>query len=137
LNDQQNIYKQYSALLTTAIQSGLIALVTGLLAVFTLDTDSFKLPHLENPQFWLSIFYLIFLCTIVLLYVQNKIAPKSSPNTVSLLMGNEPLFGAIIACIFLYEAISWVAWVGGLMIVSSTCYASFRCRIWQTKETIV
>jgi drug/metabolite transporter (DMT)-like permease len=52
-------------------------------------------------------------------------------------MGNEPLFGAIIACIFLYEAISWVAWVGGLMIVSSACYASFRCRIWQTKETIV
>ena len=69
-----------SALLTTAIQSGLIALVTGLLAVFTLDTDSFKLPHLENPQFWLSIFYLIFLCTIVLLYVQIKLHPKVLPT---------------------------------------------------------
>ncbi|MSQ56121.1 MAG: EamA family transporter [Limnohabitans sp.] len=113
----------------TAVQSGFIALVTGLLALFTLGADSFSLPRLEKARFQLSFFYLIFLFTIFSLYLQYKIAPKSSPSTVSKLMGSEPLFGAVIAFIFLNETISWITWIGGLTIVSSACYTSFRCNV--------
>ena len=45
---------------------------------------------------------------------------------VSLLMGSEPAFGALFACIWLGERISVTAWVGGVLIVAASILATVR-----------
>ncbi|MNT99881.1 EamA-like transporter family protein [compost metagenome] len=62
--------------------------------------------------------------TLFAFYVQNRALGRSSPTRVSLLMGSEPLFGALFAVGVLGEALSLSAWIGGLLIVAAMLWAS-------------
>ena len=87
------------------------------------------LPPLPTaPAFWLGSLYLVLFATLFAFYVQNWALARSSPTRVSLLMGSEPLFGALFAVLWLNETLSLQAWIGGLLIVVATLWTSLSRR---------
>jgi drug/metabolite transporter (DMT)-like permease len=108
---------QVPPLALTAVQSGVVA--TGCLILgFTLPGGLPALP--QSPAFWAATLYLVFFATLFALYVQNLALGRTSATRVSLLMGSEPLFGAIIAGLWLGERLDLMGWVGGLLIMMAT-----------------
>jgi drug/metabolite transporter (DMT)-like permease len=74
------------------------------------------------------VIYLVLACTLFAFFAQNYAIKRSSPTRVALLMGSEPAFGALFACLWLGERISVTAWVGGGLIVVASMLATVRWR---------
>ncbi|NOH78251.1 DMT family transporter [Vibrio sp. RE86] len=118
--------KQITTTTLTSLQSLVVALVAIVCAVSYLPASEFVLP--TSTEFWITIGYLVLFCTLFAFYVQNYAVRRTSPTRVSLLMGSEPLFGAIFAMIWLQESLSILQVVGGALILFSVIVTS-------TKET--
>ncbi|MGK9066897.1 DMT family transporter [Stutzerimonas chloritidismutans] len=104
----------------TAVQSGVVA--AGCVAIgFSLPGGLPALP--QSPAFWAGALYLVGFATLFALYAQNLALGRTSATRVSLLMGSEPLFGALIAGLWLGERIGVQGWLGGLLIVTATFIA--------------
>ena len=76
------------------------------------------------PAFWAGTLYLVLFATLFAFFVQNWALGRSSPSRVSLLMGSEPLFGALFAVLWLGEALTPAVWLGGLLVVAAMFQAS-------------
>jgi drug/metabolite transporter (DMT)-like permease len=111
----------------TAVQSAVVACGCAALA-FTVAPGQWQpLPHWHgNDMFWGSVIYLVAGCTLFAFFVQNYAVSRSSPTRVALLMGSEPVFGALFACVWLGERLSLPAWIGGLLIVGASLLALRR-----------
>ena len=108
--------REVPALALTAVQTAVIGL--GCLLLGTLQPGG--LPALPTaPAFWTGCLYLVLFATLFAFFVQNHVLRRSSPTRVSLLMGSEPLFGALFAMIWLDEQLSPQAWLGGFLIVAA------------------
>lgn len=81
-----------------------------------------------SPVFWSATLYLIGACTIFAFWVQNHAVRHRSPTHVALLMGSEPVFGALFALIWLGERLTPQVWLGGGLIVVASLWASVRRR---------
>jgi drug/metabolite transporter (DMT)-like permease len=68
--------------------------------------------------------FLVLLCTLLAFFAQNYAASRTSPSHVALLMGSEPLWGALIAVIWLDERLTLLGWIGGLLIVASAWWVT-------------
>ncbi|ELY6223749.1 EamA family transporter [Cronobacter muytjensii] len=109
------------ALALTAVQTGVVA--AGALAVL-LGTYH-TLPALPiSPGFWIATLYLVLFCTIFAFFAQNYAVQRTTPTRASLLMGTEPLFGALFAMLWLGESLTPEAWLGGLFIVGASLWAT-------------
>jgi drug/metabolite transporter (DMT)-like permease len=75
----------------TAMQCWTVGL--GALALSASQGGLPALPH--DPDFWLAISYLAVLCTVCAFAIQNYALRRSDPSRVALLMGSEPVFGAL------------------------------------------
>ncbi|MHC6224037.1 DMT family transporter [Pseudomonas sp. X10] len=116
---------QVPPLAFTAVQTGVVG--GGCLLIGSLLPGG--LPPLPNaPTFWLGSLYLVLFATLFAFYVQNWALVRSSPTRVSLLMGSEPLFGALFAVLWLSERLSLQAWIGGLLIVTATLWTGWSRR---------
>ncbi|HSC85567.1 MAG TPA: EamA family transporter [Pseudomonas sp.] len=116
---------QVPALAFTAVQTGVVG--CGCLALGLALPGG--LPSLPSaPAFWLGSLYLVLFATLFAFFVQNHALRHSSPTRVSLLMGSEPLFGALFAVLWLSEQLSLQAWLGGLLIVAATLWTSLARR---------
>jgi drug/metabolite transporter (DMT)-like permease len=103
------------ALTLTAVQSGVMAL--GAMAIsLVASKGAWHMPP-ATASFWWGMAYLVLLCTVFAFFAQNHAASRSSPSRVSLLMGSEPVFGALIAVHGFGERIGAWGWAGGLLIV--------------------
>jgi drug/metabolite transporter (DMT)-like permease len=103
------------ALTLTAVQSGVMAL--GAMAIsLVASKGTWHMPP-ATASFWWGMAYLVLLCTVFAFFAQNHAASRSSPSRVSLLMGSEPVFGALIAVYGFGERIGAWGWAGGLLIV--------------------
>ncbi|HZZ06551.1 DMT family transporter [Paraburkholderia sp.] len=111
----------------TAVQSGVVAFGSAAVAVLFVPQQWQPVPSLAgHAMFWGYIGYLVIACTLFAFFAQNFAIKRSSPTRVSLLMGSEPAFGALFACIWLGERISTTAWVGGALIVAASILATVR-----------
>lgn len=106
------------ALALTGVQSGVVALACLVLAAATGGLPA--LPR--EPQFWALSLYLVLFATLFAFYAQNLALARTSATRVSLLMGSEPLFGALIAGLWLGERLDPLGWAGGLLIVVATLW---------------
>jgi drug/metabolite transporter (DMT)-like permease len=110
------------ALTLTALQSAVVTL--GLLAL----TLVLRGPHWPAPppqmSFWGGMAFLVLLCTVFAFFAQNYAAARTSPSRVSLLMGSEPVFGALFAVLWLGEQMTRLGWVGGAVMVLVAWYAT-------------
>ena len=103
------------ALTLTAVQSGVMAL--GAMAIsLVASKGAWHMPP-ATASFWWGMAYLVLLCTVFAFFAQNHAASRSSPSRVSLLMGSEPVFGALIAVYRFGEKVGAWGWAGGLLIV--------------------
>lgn len=108
-----------SALALTAVQSGVVA--TGCILLGLSLPGGLPAPPAE-PAFWLGTLYLVLFATLFALYAQTLALGRSSATRVSLLMGSEPLFGALIAGLWLGERLAPMGWAGGLLIMLATAW---------------
>ena len=111
----------------TAAQAGVVAGGCLLLA-WIVGRDQWQpLPSFTaHYAFWAYVGYLVLGCTLFAFFVQNYAVSRSSPTRVALLMGSEPVFGALFACVWLGERLSLPAWIGGMLIVGASLLALKR-----------
>ncbi|MGP1681904.1 MAG: DMT family transporter [Giesbergeria sp.] len=110
------------ALTVTAVQMGVMALGSAVLMV-AVDGPVWQ-PLPSSTSFWGAVAFLVLLCTVLAFFVQNYAASRASPSRVALLMGSEPLWGALIAVIWMGERITLQGWIGGLLIVASAWWVT-------------
>ena len=111
------------ALALTAVQAGVIALGSLLLAVFTPE----GLPALPQvAAFWQASVYLVLGCTVFAFFAQNWALQHSAPSRVALLTSSEPAFGALFAVFWLGESLSFWGWLGGGLIVVAALWLTVR-----------
>ncbi|MFT4191182.1 MAG: DMT family transporter [Comamonas sp.] len=109
------------SLALTAVQTGVVGLGCLLLGTALLPEGLPPIPW--TGDFWVPTFLLIVLCTLFAFFAQNYALSKTTPTRVSLLMGTEPVFGALFAVIYLSERLSPIGWLGGLMMVFASIWA--------------
>jgi drug/metabolite transporter (DMT)-like permease len=111
----------------TAVQAAVVSGGCALLALTVAPAQWQPLPHWQgHGMFWGSVIYLVAGCTLFAFFVQNYAVSRSSPTRVALLMGSEPVFGALFACVWLGERLSLAAWMGGMLIVAASLLALKR-----------
>jgi drug/metabolite transporter (DMT)-like permease len=116
--------KNVPLLALTAVQTGTVGLGCLVLAIFILPHGLPALP--SNRAFVYSTVFLIFFCTLFAFFAQNYALQRTSPTRVSLLMGSEPVFGALFGVYFLNESLSLRGWIGGFMIVAASTWAMVK-----------
>ncbi|WP_444944250.1 DMT family transporter [Microbulbifer sp. ZKSA006] len=117
--------KKITTLSLTALQS----LVVGLGALFVvLARYKMNLTSLlpASVNFWLIICYLVMFCTLFAFFVQNYAVRRLAPSKVSLLMGSEPLFGALFAVVWLGEELTLLQWGGATVILVSVMLVTLK-----------
>ncbi|MEJ2041969.1 MAG: EamA family transporter [Reinekea sp.] len=115
--------KQVTTLSLTALQSLVVGLGALIIALFQHTTQT-ALIFPKSLNFWLITLYLVLCCTLFAFFIQNYAVRRTSPTRVSLLMGSEPLFGAIFAILWLDESLTLVQCLGGAIILGAVTTAS-------------
>ncbi|WP_063962870.1 DMT family transporter [Burkholderia paludis] len=116
-----------SPLAMTAVQAGVVSLGCALLALSVARSEWQPLPAFAgNARFWMIVAYLVAGCTLFAFFVQNYAVSRSTPTRVALLMGSEPVFGALFAYAWLGERVSVPASIGGGLIVLASLLASMH-----------
>lgn len=110
------------ALTVTAVQMGVMALGSSILMLAVYGPVWPPLPR--SLPFWGAMAFLVLLCTLFAFFVQNHAASRTSPSRVALLMGSEPLWGALIAVLWMGEHMAVQGWIGGLLIVGSAWWVA-------------
>lgn len=116
--------KQIPSLLLTSIQAGVVGLGCLLLGILVLPDGLPALPR--DRTFWFATAFLVLFCTLFAFFAQNYALRRTSPTRVSLLMGAEPVFGALFAVVWLNETLSWIGWIGGAMMVLASLWAAHK-----------
>ncbi|MDC5839157.1 DMT family transporter [Vibrio europaeus] len=116
--------KEITTSTLTSLQSLVVAGVAIFAAMAYLPASEFVIP--TSTEFWITVAYLVLFCTLFAFYVQNYAVRRTSPTRVSLLMGSEPLFGAIFAMVWLQESLSLLQVVGGVLILFSVIVTSTK-----------
>ncbi|KLN66805.1 MULTISPECIES: DMT family transporter [Vibrio] len=116
--------KEITTSTLTSLQSLVVAGVAIFAAMAYLPASEFVIP--TSTEFWITVAYLVLFCTLFAFYVQNYAVRRTSPTRVSLLMGSEPLFGAIFAMVWLQESLSLLQVAGGALILFSVIVTSTK-----------
>lgn len=122
LTRRQGLRHGLPALTMTAVQMGVMTLGSGLLMVAVQGPVWTPLP--SSASFWGGMAFLVLLCTLLAFFAQNYAASRTSPSRVALLMGSEPLWGALIAVVWLGDRLTLQGWFGGLLIVASAWWVT-------------
>jgi drug/metabolite transporter (DMT)-like permease len=112
------------ALTVTAVQMGFMSLSYGVVLLIVNGPHFSVIPM--TASFWMPMIFLIVFCTVFAFFAQNYAAARSSPSRVALLMGSEPVFGALIAWYFLNESLTLLGWTGAALIVISAWWVTKR-----------
>ncbi|TDV04000.1 DMT family transporter [Paraburkholderia caballeronis] len=114
-------------LAVTAVQAGVVSFGSVAVALLFAPAQWQPLPSFgAHGAFWASVLYLVIACTLFAFFVQNYAVSRSSATRVALLMGSEPAFGALFACVWLGERLPVSAWLGGALIVVASLLATVR-----------
>ena len=115
--------KQITNTTLTCIQSFIVAFNACLISIVSHEpTTQALLP--QAPEFWLTTSFLVLFCTLFAFYAQNYAVRKISPTKASLLMGSEPLFGAVFSLLWLNEVLTSVQWLGAAILLITVLSAS-------------
>lgn len=114
-------HRAVPALALTAVQTGVVA-CGSLIALLLTQKGIPPLP--DSFSFWSITLYMVLFCTLFAFFAQNYAVKRTTATRASLLMGSEPLFGALFAVLWLQEALTPLAWLGGILIVASSLWAT-------------
>ncbi len=126
-----------SPLAMTAVQSGVVSFGCATLALTVAPSAWQPLPTFAgNEHFWMIVIYLVAGCTLFAFFVQNYAVSRSTPTRVTLLMGSEPVFGALFASVWLGEKVTVLAAIGGSLIVLASLLASIKGKERRDRDVI-
>lgn len=111
-----------SARTLTALQSGVVT--AGLLLLTLAWSGTHWSPIPLQRAFWVGMGFLVLFSTVFAFFAQNYAASRISPSRVSLLMGSEPMFGALFAVLLLGERMTLSGLVSGALIVLASWQAT-------------
>jgi drug/metabolite transporter (DMT)-like permease len=112
------------ALPLTAVQTAIVGFGCLVFGAVLLPGGLPPLP--TESAFWEATAFLIVFCTMFAFFAQNYALRRTSPTRVSLLMGTEPVFGAMFAIYWLNETMTVTGWFGGAMIVGASAWATLK-----------
>lgn len=107
--------KEVDPIMVTTIQSSAVSFLSVVLLLLVHGFDVFNFIPID-PYFWLLTCYLVLFCTVFAFYVQNYGVKRMSPTRVSILMGSEPIFGALFAFLWLSERFTLTQCIGAGLI---------------------
>ena len=105
----------------TTVQLATCAVLFSVTSVFYGDSIPQYLSQLE-PDSWLLFLYLVLACTVFAFFVQTWAVRRTSPSRVSLLLGTEPVWAAIIGITIAHDAIGFAGFVGIALILAGTAW---------------
>lgn len=74
-------------------------------------------PLPTNLNAWGAVLYLGSVCTYLAILLWNKGVNQSSPILAGILLALEPVFGILMAVLFLSETLSRTTWIGILIVI--------------------
>jgi len=69
---------------------------------------------------WALFLYLVLVCTVFAFFVQTWAVRRTSPSRVSLLLGTEPVWAAIIGITIAHDAVGVAGYIGIVLILAGT-----------------
>lgn len=78
-----------------------------------------------NLSAWLSVIYLGVICTFLAMILWNRGVNQSSPILAGILLALEPVFGILMAVIFLSESLNFITWLGIIIVLSAALLSVF------------
>ena len=71
---------------------------------------------------WALFLYLVLICTVFAFFVQTWAVRRTSPSRVSLLLGTEPIWAAIIGITIAHDSIGFAGYIGIALILAGTAW---------------
>lgn len=102
----------------TLVQGAITAL-----PITLLFTEDWQLP--TSFSAWASVMYLGIICTSLAMLLWNKGISQSSPILAGILLALEPVFGLLMALLFLSEQLSVVTWIGIIIVICTALLSVF------------
>jgi drug/metabolite transporter (DMT)-like permease len=105
----------------TTVQLATCAAIFTVLSLFSGDPIPHYLVGLGLGG-WMLFLYLVLACTVFAFLVQTWAVRRTSPSRVSLLLGTEPVWAAVIGVTIARDNISIVGCVGIVLILAGTAW---------------
>jgi len=113
--------KTLDSLSLTTVQLGMCA------AVFAASSLVFGEPivaYLTCLSVWQAVLclYLVLVCTVFAFFVQLWAIRRTSPSRVSLLLGTEPVWAAVVGIGIAHDAVAAVGYAGIILVLAGTAW---------------
>jgi len=105
----------------TTVQLATCAVLFSAASAFTGEGIPQYVAQLDPAGWWLFL-YLVLICTVFAFFVQTWAVRRTSPSRVSLLLGTEPIWAALIGITIAQDAVSPAGYVGIALILVGTAW---------------
>lgn len=109
------------SLTLTTVQLATCAVLFAASTLVTGESIPVYLAQLE-PSGWVLFLYLVLVCTVFAFFVQTWAVRRTSPSRVSLLLGTEPIWAAIVGIAIAHDPIGPAGYVGIALILAGTAW---------------
>lgn len=113
--------KAMDSLNLTTVQLGTCALLFTAGSFVYGDSVPYYLSRLD-PRQGAMLLYLVLVCTVFAFFIQIWAVRRTSPSRVSLLLGTEPVWAAIIGIVIAHDIIGIVGYCGVALILAGTAW---------------
>jgi drug/metabolite transporter (DMT)-like permease len=113
--------KAMDSLHLTTVQLGTCALLFTAGSFIYGDSIPHYLARLD-PRQGVMFLYLVLICTVFAFFVQIWAVRRTSPSRVSLLLGTEPVWAAVIGITIAHDSIGTAGYVGIALILTGTAW---------------
>jgi len=105
----------------TTVQLATCAVLFAAATFIVGDSIPHYLARLE-PGSWVLFLYLVLACTVFAFFVQTWAVRRTSPSRVSLLLGTEPIWAAIIGIAIARDEVGIAGYLGIALILAGTAW---------------
>jgi drug/metabolite transporter (DMT)-like permease len=113
--------KQMDSVHLTTVQLATCAAIFSAASLFS----GGSIPHFFstlNSERGMTFLYLVLICTVFAFLVQTWAVRRTSPSRVSLLLGTEPIWAAIVGVLIAHDSVAFVGYCGIALILAGTAW---------------
>ncbi|QEU90828.1 DMT family transporter [Streptomyces kanamyceticus] len=114
------VVRDADSLSLTTVQLGSAVLVFALLAAAGTGATPWSVAAGFGAREWAGLLFLSVFCTLVAFFVQMWAVRRTSPSRVSLLLGTEPLWAAVVGIVIGGERLGALGLLGGVLVLVGT-----------------
>jgi drug/metabolite transporter (DMT)-like permease len=114
-------HRPMDSLHLTTVQLAACAVLFSAASLFYGDSIPHFLARLD-PGRGMLFLYLVLVCTVFAFFVQLWAVRRTSPSRVSLLLGTEPIWAAVIGIVIAHDSVGLVGYCGIALILAGTAW---------------